>query len=283
MNIVAWQRLLLVKQTLFGLTWLGASALLPYLQTESQVFNLQSWVLLIAAFISARFSGMCFNSLFDRTFDAKNPRTRDRPLPKGEISPIACATLAIVYLCLFFVASWSINPLCGLLSLAVGSSVVLYSLTKRITPLCHFALGIIYFFGPFCAWAAVTGEISPVPFLFGLALLCSISASDIIYACQDVEFDQMIGLYSIPAVVGTKRAILIAGMLHAASATALFLESYYLDSYYFMLAASLVAFVYAFCYMKLTLGQISYMAAFSRINTLSGLILFIFVLAELLF
>ncbi len=205
MNIVALQRLLLVKQTLFGLTWLCAGAFLPFLQKDVPAFCLSSWLLLIAAFISARFSGMCFNSYFDRAFDAKNPRTRDRPLPAGEISALACLLQAFMYLGLFFLASWSINSLCGLLSLAVGTSVVLYSLTKRITPLCHFALGIIYFFAPFCAWAAVTGEISPVPFLFGLALLLTIAASDIIYACQDIEFDQKIGLYSIPVLIGQKK------------------------------------------------------------------------------
>src|SRR5690349_14796894 len=112
MNIVALRRLLLIKQTLFGLSWIGSGALLPFLQRDIPPFKLSSWVLLTLAFISARFSGMCFNSLFDRTFDARNPRTRDRPLPKGEISPQACAIQAILYLAVFFIASWSINGLC---------------------------------------------------------------------------------------------------------------------------------------------------------------------------
>ncbi|MBS0634654.1 MAG: 4-hydroxybenzoate octaprenyltransferase [Verrucomicrobia bacterium] len=283
MNIVAIRRLLLLKQTLFGLTWIGSGALLPFLQRETPPFKLTSWLLLTLAFISARFSGMCFNSFFDRTFDAKNPRTRDRPLPKGEISPRSCVTQAVLYLAIFFLASWSINSLCGLLSLAVGSSVVLYSLTKRITPLCHFALGSIYFFAPFCAWAAIMGEISPIPFLFGLALFFTIAASDIIYACQDVEFDERMGLYSVPCVYGVTRALIIAALLHTASALSLFLQSYLLGSWFLFTAAACVAFVYTFCYLKLVLGQISYMAAFSRINMLSGMILFVFIVLELLF
>lgn len=283
MDIKAFDRLLLLKQTFFGLTWLGSSALLPYLQRDAPAFCLRSWLLLLVAFITARFSGMCFNSLFDRSFDAKNPRTKDRPLPKGDISPVECAIQAVLFLVIFLMASWSINPLCALLSLAVGSAVVLYSLTKRITPLCHFALGIIYFFAPFCAWAAVTGEISPMPFLFSLALFLTIAASDIIYACQDIDFDRKIGLHSIPARLGPTRALILAGMLHALAVGSLLLEGSILDSGYITAAACLVGAVSAFCYLKLMLGQISYMAAFARINMFSGMILFVFIVADLLF
>lgn len=277
MNFSVLQRLLLIKQTLFGVTWLGASALLPYLQKNTPHFSLSAWLLLLLAFVSARFSGMCFNGFFDRQFDAKNPRTKDRPLPLGEISPVACLMLAIVFLGLFFCASWAINPLCGLLSLLIGAIVVLYSLTKRITYLCHIALGSVYFFAPLCAWAAVTGEMSVVPLLFGGAFFFSIVASDIIYACQDVEFDRKMGLFSVPAMLGSSQAHLIAALLHTASIVCLCLESFFLGSTLLLVATFLVTGVYAFSYLLLLRGQISYMAAFSRMNTLSGLILFIFI------
>ncbi len=281
MNIQAFERLILLKHTLFGMTWLGASALLPYLQNDPPAFLLRPWLLLIGAFCSARFSGMCFNSYFDRSFDAKNPRTKNRPLPQGEISPPMCAFQACFFLFLFFLASWSINWLSGLMSLAVALAVVLYSLTKRISPLCHFALGIIYFFAPFCAWAALTGEISPNPVFFGLACFLTISASDIIYACQDIEFDRAIGLYSIPALFTVKKALLIACGLHYLAVGALIYESYLLDSWLFFLAAILIGLIIAFCYMKLLLGHLSYMAAFTRINISSGTILFATSILEL--
>ncbi len=281
MNIQAFERLILVKHTLFGMTWLGASALLPYLQKDAPHFEPRVWLLLIAAFCSARFSGMCFNSYFDRSFDAKNPRTKNRPLPQGEISPIACVIQATLFLLLFFAASWSINSLSGLMSVGVALAVVLYSLTKRISPLCHFALGIIYFFAPFCAWAALTGEISPNPFFFGLACFFTISASDIIYACQDVEFDRSIGLYSIPALIGTKKALIFASVLHYIAVGALIYESYLLDSWLFFISAIFIGLLVAFCYMKLLLGQLSHMAVFTRINISSGTILFAATLLEL--
>jgi 4-hydroxybenzoate polyprenyltransferase len=283
MDIKAINRLLLIKQTLFGLTWLGSSALLPYLQANRPAFCLRSWLLLLVAFLTARFSGMCFNSLFDRSFDAINPRTKDRPLPTGDISPVVCAIQAVLFLAVFLCASWSINPLCGLLSLAVGLAVVLYSLTKRITPLCHFALATIYFFAPFCAWAAVTGEISLMPFLFSLALFLTIAGSDIIYACQDIEFDRKIGLFSMPALLGQTRALVLAAFLHTLAVGALLLEGYMMDSLFLTAAGAVIACVSGFCYLKMVLGQISYMAAFSRINMFSGMILFVFILADLLF
>lgn len=283
MDIKAINRLLLIKQTLFGLTWLGSSALLPYLQSNRPAFCLRSWLLLLVAFLTARFSGMCFNNLFDRSFDAQNPRTKDRPLPSGAISPLVCGIQAVFFLAVFLFASWSINPLCGLLSLAVGVAVVLYSLTKRITSLCHFVLATIYFFAPFSAWAAVTGEISPMPFLFSLALFLTISGSDIIYSCQDMDFDRKIGLFSVPAMLGQTKALVLAGVLHAIAVGALLLEGYIMDSLFLTAAACVIGCVSAFCYFKLALGQISYMAAFTRINMLSGMILFVFILADLLF
>ncbi len=202
-------------------------------------------------------------------------------MPKGEITPTTCLIQALCLLGIFLAASWAINPLCGLLSLAVGTALVLYSLTKRITPLCHLVLGIIFFFAPFCSWAAITGEIGIEPLLFSFALFFSIAASDIIYACQDEEFDRDMGLYSIPARVGTTRALMISALFHGASALMIWVEGFLLESMFLYAAAVVVACAYSFSYMKLLSGQISYMAAFMRMNALSGAILFIFILLEL--
>lgn len=282
MDVRTLDRLLLIRYTLFGLTWLGASALLPYLQKDAPPLSLRSWLLLLLAFSTARSSGMLFNNLFDRTFDAQNPRTKDRPLPKGEVSPMVTGVLAVGLLALFLAISWSINELSGLLSLAVGLAIVLYSLTKRITPLCHLALGAIYFFAPFCAWAAVTGEISPTPLLFGSALFFIITGSDIIYACQDVEFDQSVGLFSIPAWLGIKGALTIAAIMHALSVAALTVQGLVMGSTPFLIGAFCIGCILSFSYLKLLLGQISYMAAFSRINMMSGCTIFFFVLVQYL-
>lgn len=282
MNLGVLQRLLLIKQTLFGVTWLAASALLPYLQPNIPTFRPLIWLLLFSAFVSARFSGMCFNGFFDRTFDAKNPRTKDRPLPLGQISPISCLLLACMFLGLFFWASWTINTLSGLLSLLMGAIIVIYSLTKRITALCHLVLGSIYFFAPLAAWTALTGTFSVIPLLFGGAFFFSIAGSDIIYACQDIEFDRKMHLYSIPSMLGIKQAYLLAALMHAASVISLVLESLLLGSSFLLAGALAVGSMFAFSYMLLLGGQSSHMAAFTRMNTLSGVIIFITTLGAVL-
>ncbi len=275
MNLGVLQRLLLIKQTLFGVTWLVASALLPYLQKDMPVFRPNIWLLLFFAFVSARFSGMCFNGYFDRAFDAKNPRTKDRPLPLGEISPVACLILAIVFLALFFAASWAINIHSGLLSLLMGVIIIIYSLTKRITALSHLVLGSIYFFAPLAAWMALTGEFSVIPLLYGGAFFFSIAGTDIIYACQDIEFDQKMGLYSIPSMLGIKQAHSLAAFMHVASVICLVLESLLLGSTILLVGAFSVACMFSFSYMLLLCGHISHMAAFWRMNALSGIIILI--------
>lgn len=275
------QRQLLIKQTLFGLSWLAVGALLPYAKAAAPAFSLQTWALIVLAFTLARFSGMHLNRLIDLRYDSLNERTKNRPLPKGELSSRACLVQALTFMLGFFFIAWTINPLCGKLSFVVGSIIALYSYAKRFTRLCHLILGSVHFFAPVCAWAAVTGSLSLAPVLLGSALLLSIAAGDIIYACQDIEFDRKIGLYSVPASFGTKRACLIAQVLHVASVCCLWALSNLMGSPMLFLATSLVACLYASFHVKLNRGDVGFDTMFSFINTLSGAILFIFTLGEI--
>jgi len=276
------QRQLLLKQTLFGLSWVGVGALLPFAEANAPVFSYQPWLYILLAFLCARFAGMNLNRLIDRHFDAQNARTKDRPLPKGEITPISCFIQAVLFLSGFVFVAWLLNPLCFFLSFFVVVLIVLYSYTKRFTFFCHFVLGAIHFFAPVSAWAAVTGTLSVAPILLGVALFLSIAAGDIIYACQDIEFDRKIGLHSIPAAVGCKRACLISRYLHIASVICLWVLSNIFGSPLLYLATSLIACLYASSHVKLGRGDFGFDAMFSFINTLSGVILFVFTLGEML-
>lgn len=282
MNVKILQRQLLLKQTLFGLSWVGVGALLPYVDANAPNFSFRPWTLILIAFLCARFAGMSLNRLIDRHYDAANERTKDRPIPKGEISPLSCLIQSIFFLLSFIFVAWMLNPLCFSLSFFVAGVIILYSYTKRFTFLCHFVLGSIHFFAPVAAWAAVTGTITLAPLLLGAALFLSIAAGDIIYACQDVEFDRKIGLYSIPAAVGTKRACLIARYLHIASVLCLWVLSNIFGSPMLFLATSLIACLYASSHVKLSRGDFGFDRMFSFINTLSGVILFVFTLGEML-
>lgn len=275
------QRQLLIRQTLFGVSWLGVGALLPYAQPSQPAFSLITWLYLFISFVAARFGGMSLNRLIDMRFDALNERTQDRPLPRQEMTKEACLFQSILFMAIFVLSAWLVNPICGLLSIAISGIIVLYSFTKRFTRLCHFVLGSIHFFVPVCAWAAVTGQVTQASIFLGLSLFFSIAAGDIIYACQDIEFDRKMGLYSLPAALGATKACTCARLLHVASVICLWCVSQLLGSPMLFLATSLVACLYASSHVKLARGDYGFDAMFSFINTLSGVILFVFTLGEI--
>ncbi len=174
-------------------------------------------LLMAVAFTAARASAMAFNRIADRHLDAQNPRTADREIPSGVLSVSRVWLLIIASVALFFMASWAINPLCG--KLAPFALVVLlgYSYTKRFTPLCHYLLGLALGLAPVAGWVAVTGALGLAPMVLGLGVICWTAGFDILYACQDVEFDRAMGLHSIPAGLGTKKALKVAAFSHVAA------------------------------------------------------------------
>ena len=174
-------------------------------------------LLMATAFTAARASAMAFNRIADRHLDARNPRTVDREIPSGALSVSRVWLLIIASVAVFLMASWAINPLCG--KLAPFALVVLlgYSYTKRFTPLCHYLLGLALGMAPVAGWIAVTGTLGLAPMVLGLGVICWTAGFDILYACQDVEFDRAMGLHSIPAGLGTKKALKVAAFSHVAA------------------------------------------------------------------
>ncbi len=201
--------LIKIEHTLFALPLaltgavLGARGLPPILVL----------LLMAVAFTAARASAMAFNRIADRHLDAKNPRTADREIPSGTLSLSQVWGLIIVSIAVFLAASWAINPLCG--KLAPFALVVLlgYSYTKRFTHLCHYLLGLALGIAPVAGWIAVTGTFAPAPIVLGLGVIFWTAGFDTLYACQDIEFDRNMGLHSIPARLGTKKALKVAAFL----------------------------------------------------------------------
>ncbi|QQS49278.1 MAG: UbiA family prenyltransferase [Acidobacteriota bacterium] len=172
------------------------------------------WI--VAAMVGARSAAMAFNRLVDEKFDAENPRTRTRALPAGLLSRRFVALFVICSSVVFFLAAAMLNRLTLLLSPVALGSVLLYSYTKRFTSLSHLVLGWCLSIAPTGAWIAVRGAIdSPVPLMLSLAVLLWTAGFDIIYACQDQDFDVRAGLHSIPRRIGIARALWISRALHA--------------------------------------------------------------------
>ena len=174
--------------------------------------------LVLICMITARSAAMAFNRYLDRNFDAKNPRTAIREIPKGIISASSALRFVIFNCILFTTATFFINKICFFLSPVALFVVLFYSYTKRFTALCHLVLGLGLSLAPIGAYLAVTGRFDILPLLFSFAVIFWVSGFDIIYALQDVEFDQSQHLYSIPATIGKTKALHVSELLHILSA-----------------------------------------------------------------
>jgi 4-hydroxybenzoate polyprenyltransferase len=174
--------------------------------------------LVLICMVTARSAAMAFNRYLDRQFDARNPRTAIREIPRGIIAPRSALRFVLVCCLLFMTSCWFINPLCFYLSPVALFVILFYSYTKRFTALCHVVLGIGLSLAPIGAFLAVTGRFEMLPLLFSGAVVCWVSGFDIIYAMQDVDFDKSENLYSIPTSVGKTRSLGISIFLHVLSA-----------------------------------------------------------------
>lgn len=203
-----------IEHTLFALpfAFLGAVLAANGFPSPYQIF----WI--IIAMVGARSAAMAFNRIADRDYDGRNPRTATRALPAGLLSVSFVLIFTLVSSAFFFLAAAMLNRLTLLLAPIALASVLLYSFTKRWTSLSHLVLGWCLAIAPTGAWVAVRGEIgSPVPLLLSLVVFLWTAGFDVLYACQDYEFDRREGLSSIPARVGIARALWIARFLHTAA------------------------------------------------------------------
>ncbi len=212
--LARWASFVKLPHTVFALPFALTGVVLAsreVLPTVGQV----GWVVL--AFTAARFAAMAFNRLVDRDVDAKNPRTRMREIPSGALSVRQARLSVVVSGAVFMLASWMLNPLCGLLSPVALAWVLFYSYCKRFTRWSHLVLGLGLGIAPVGGYLAVTGAWSdPVWMLpvLAAAVMTWSGGFDVLYALQDVAFDRANGLFSLPAVLGAPRALSIARVLH---------------------------------------------------------------------
>ena len=183
--------------------------------------------LVLVCMVTARSAAMAFNRYLDRSFDAQNPRTAIREIPKGIISANSALRFVILNCVLFIIATSFINSICFYLSPVALFVILFYSFTKRFTALCHLVLGLGLSLAPIGAYLAVTGVFAWVPVLFSLSVIFWVSGFDIIYALQDEEFDKSNDLYSIPSRLGKVRALRVSELLHFISAACVIAAGYY--------------------------------------------------------
>ncbi len=217
-NIHVTLEMIKIEHTLFALpfAFLGAVLAANGLPSVNQIV----WITL--AMVGARSTAMAFNRIADREYDALNPRTATRALPAGLLSVGFVWAFTVVSAALFFAAAAMLNRLALMLSPVALASIVLYSYSKRWTLLSHVLLGWCLAIAPTGAWIAVRGALdSPVPLLLSLVVMLWTAGFDVLYACQDYDFDLKTGLHSIPRRFGIANSLWIARMFHLCAFLAL--------------------------------------------------------------
>jgi 4-hydroxybenzoate polyprenyltransferase len=206
------------SHSVFALPFALTGALLAW-RTQPFSWAQVGWIVL--CMVSARSAAMGFNRLVDARFDALNPRTAMRELPRGAMSQIEATTFVIVSSIVFVFASSRLSALCLALAPVALVIVFWYSIAKRVTTYTQLFLGLALAVAPVGGWIAAGGRSGIEPWLLGLAIGLWVGGFDILYACQDVEFDRGHGLRSIPARFGVATAIRLSRVMHVAAIVAM--------------------------------------------------------------
>ncbi len=212
-----------VSHSVFALPFALTGALLALHRLDDWTAATIAWRVLwiVAAMVAARSAAMGFNRLVDARHDALNPRTAMRELPRGVISSREATLFVTISSGVFLVAAWMLGPLCFVLAPVALAIVFWYSMAKRFTSYTQLFLGLAMAVAPVGGWLAAGGREGWEPWLLGLAIGTWVAGFDVLYACQDLEFDRAHGLRSIPVRFGVRRSLMISRAMHVATVVCL--------------------------------------------------------------
>jgi 4-hydroxybenzoate polyprenyltransferase len=242
------------------------------------------FILVLVCMVTARSTAMAFNRYLDRHFDKLNPRTAIREIPAGIIKAEKALIFIGINMAVFIIATYFINAICFYLSPVALFVILFYSYTKRFTYLCHLVLGIGLSLAPIGAYLAVTGSFDILPLLFSFAVIFWVSGFDIIYALQDIDFDQSQSLYSIPSQWGLKQSLSISRVLHVLSAS-LVIIAYFIGGFHFLYLFGLLIFIGMLIYQQSIvkphdLSKVN--LAFMTANGIASIVFSVFVIGAML-
>lgn len=241
--------------------------------------------LMLLCMVFARSAAMGFNRWIDRRFDELNPRTAKREIPAGVIGANSALVFVIASSILFVITTWFINALCFALSFVALFVILFYSYTKRFTALCHIVLGMGLSLAPIGAYLSVTGVFHILPILFSLLVLTWVSGFDIIYALQDESFDRSQNLYSIPAILGTRKALMVSNFLHIGSGVLVILAGVYGHfNYLYWIGAIIYVLMLVYQHRLVKPNDLSRVnIAFINTNSIASICFAIFTILALIF
>ncbi len=270
-----------IEHSVFALPF----ALMSALVAARGIPTLHQLLWILVAMVAARSCAMAFNRVADRKFDSLNPRTQKWPLAAGLLSLPFVIVFILVCTAIFVFAAYKLNSLAFVLSPVALLIIFGYSLTKRFTALSHWFIGLALAIAPAGAWIAIRGKLEGTPLILSLAILFWTAGFDLIYSCQDAEFDRSNNLHSIPAKLGIKTALLIARICHLITVSLLIAFGIAAISgwlYYVGVAIVAVLLIYEHSLVNpRDLSRVN--EAFFTVNGAVGVLLLLFVSLDLFF
>jgi 4-hydroxybenzoate polyprenyltransferase len=266
-----------LAHTIFALPFALASAHIAF---DGQ-YKLKTFLLILLCMFTARSAAMSFNRWLDRDIDSVNPRTKERSIPSGIVKPSEMLIFVIMNSVIFMLSAWFLNILAFALSPVALLVVLGYSYFKRFTSLSHLVLGLSLAIAPTGAWIAIKGEFDILPIILSILVIFWVAGFDIIYACQDIDFDSQVGLHSIPKRLGVSGALVISTFYHLITIGLMILFGHLIDAglVYFIIT-SVIALFLLIEHMIVTPNNLKLVGV--AFFTLNGVVSILFYLAVLL-
>ncbi len=278
---VTYSKMIKLSHTVFALPF-ALSGLVLAIQVKPVTPLMVLWI--VIAMIGARSAAMGFNRIADADIDASNPRTAMREIPAGRITKNQAVLFVIVSSAILVFSAWMLSQLCFRLSFPLLLLLFFYSYTKRFTWLAHIYLGFAIGLAPVAVWIAIAGVPQLPVILLALALMTHIAGFDILYSCQDAEFDRENNLFSIPARFGVRNAFRISAFIH--TMTVAFLASIYFVlpfGIYYFICIAIIAILYIVEHRIVRPDDISNIdIAFFHLNSVISVFVFVTILTGLL-
>ncbi len=278
-RISIYARMIKFSHTIFALPFALSAVILVQRYYPITLWDMV-WILM--AMVGARSAAMGFNRIVDIAFDAKNPRTAGREIPSGRLSLSSAKWFVVIFSVMFIFASAMLGKICFYFSFPVLAILLSYSYAKRFTWLSHLYLGFAISLAPIGAWIAIAKSFSLPISLLSLALMSYIAGFDILYSCQDKEFDENEGLFSIPVKFGIQGALSIAKLLHIFSFACFVLIFFVFEMHIiYLMAVGIIGLLYMIEHGLVNPNDLSHIdIAFFHVNSLISMTVFAGVMAD---
>lgn len=278
MNLKTLLHFIRFEHTIFSLTFAYAGAMLAY----GGIIPLEKFFWITLALFGARSAAIVLADLVDREIDAKNPRTKGRFLPSGRVSVGEAKTIIILSYVLLFFSAYQLNFLAFALAPIPVITALAYPYSKRYTWLAHILLGTNLAFAPFGGWVAITASIELPALILAAAVTFWVGGFDIIYSCQDIEFDRRFNLHSIPVEFGIKKALLISSLFHALTILLLLSVFFILGlGMFYLTGVAVIATLLIYEHLIVAKSLEKVPVAFFSINAAVSVSVFVFVVLDL--